>query len=92
MVEFEWDEEKARRNREKHGVSFEEAMAVFRDPFALDFLDLRHDYAEERTITVGLSSKGVLMVVSTERGERIRLISARRATKEEARAYADNRD
>lgn len=91
MLEFEWDEEKARRNREKHGISFEEAKAVFRDPFALEFLDTRFDYGEERFITIGLSANGVLTVVNTQRDERVRLISARRATRGETDAYAKNR-
>lgn len=91
MLSFAWDDEKDRRNREKHGIGFEEAKAVFLDPFALEFLDLRHEYGEERLITIGMSGRGVLMVVSTERGDTIRLISARRATRDEARAYAENR-
>ena len=91
MLEFEWDDEKARHNREKHGISFEEAKAVFRDPFALEFLDTRFDYGEERFITIGMSAKGVLTAVNTQRDERIRLISARRATRGEADAYAKNR-
>ena len=90
MLEFEWDNEKEQRNRAKHGVSFEEAKAVFRDPLALELLDTRFDYGEERFITIGVSARGVLTVVNTQRGESIRLISARRATKEEAKAYAEN--
>ena len=91
MLEFEWDDEKDRRNRAKHGLSFDEAKAVFRDPNALELLDTRFDYSEERFITIGMSARGVLTVVNTQRGERIRLISARRATREEATAYAKNR-
>lgn len=90
MLEFEWDDEKDRRNRAKHGLSFEEAKAVFRDPFALELIDTRFDYGEERFITIGMGARGVLTVVNTQRGERVRLISARRATKEEALAYAEN--
>lgn len=90
MLEFEWDDEKDKRNRAKHGIGFEEAQAVFRDPFALEFLDARFDYGEERFITIGMSAKGVLTVVNTQRDERIRLISARRATRDEADAYAKN--
>lgn len=92
MLEFEWDDEKARGNAAKHGISFDEATAVFRDPHALELIDSRFDYGEERYITIGLSARGVLTVANTSRGERIRLISARKATKEEARAYVENRD
>lgn len=90
MLEFEWDDEKDRRNRAKHSISFEEAKAAFRDVYALELIDTRFDYGEERFITIGMSARGVLTVVNTQRSERIRLISARRATKEEARAYAEN--
>jgi hypothetical protein len=74
-MKFEWDSRKAAVNRQKHAVSFEEALTIFGDARALDYL--------------GLSSKArLLMVVHTERdGDTIRIISARRATKREADAY-----
>ena len=87
-MEFEWDAAKAASNRQKHGVSFEEAMTVFADPNASTFFDRAHSGAEERYITIGISDKGRLLVVShTERNGKTRIISARKATKAEARNY-----
>ncbi len=85
---FEWDEEKARANLKDHKVSFEEAKTVFGDLFLWTFPDISHSHAEERYISLGRSSKGrTLVVVHTERRGKIRLISCRRATSHERRAY-----
>jgi uncharacterized DUF497 family protein len=84
---FEWDDGKARRNLRKHGVSFDEARAVFDDANALVEWD-DSDTSEERWATIGLSLGRVLYVVSTERRESvIRIISARRATRHEEDRY-----
>ena len=91
MIEFEWDEDKNRRNRAKHGVSFERARAVFADSFAQEKLDGRDTYGEERWLTVAMAQGQMLAVVNTQRGERYRLISARKATREETDAYYTNR-
>ncbi len=87
--EFEWDEAKARANARKHGVTFEEAMTVFLDELAVPFDEGRH---ADRLILVGQSRLGrTVLVVFTERvaSGMIRIISARRATKRERRAYAE---
>jgi len=91
MLSFEWDEEKNRRNRAKHGVSFEQACAVFADSGAEDILDGRDDYGEERWLTVGIAHGDILAVVNTQQGERYRLTSARKATREETNEYYKNR-
>jgi uncharacterized protein len=86
---FEWDEDKARLNELKHAVTFEEAKSVFNDPFSLTIADPDHSAGEDRWLDVGLSTRGRLLVVwYTERGERIRIIGSRRATRTEERAYA----
>jgi len=85
---FEWDEEKAKQNIKKHKVSFEEASTVFADPLSLTILDPLHSEKEDRFVTMGMSIKGrLLVVVHTERGDAIRIISARFATPRERRAY-----
>jgi uncharacterized protein len=85
---FEWDPEKAEQNRRKHGVSLPEASTVFRDPLAITLEDVVHSAVEERYFLIGRSTSGrVLVVVHTERGRRIRLISARPATAREKRVY-----
>ena len=81
---FEWDMDKARRNVEKHNVAFEEAATVFDDPIFITFIDEEHSLDEERYITIGLSSEGRLLVLAhADREDRVRTISARRATKSE---------
>jgi len=87
MDEFEWGELKAQSNLGKHGVSFEAARLVFDDAFALERLDTGGERAEVRYITTGMANGVVLTVVYTERGERIRIISARKATKHEQKEY-----
>lgn len=85
--ELEWDDNKAASNIEKHGVSFEEARAVFRDPFATELLDDRMDYGEERYILFGMAHGSVLVVVYTERQSRNRIISARKTEWNERKFY-----
>lgn len=91
---FEWDPRKATANAEKHGVTFDVAATVFADPHALDGPDLAHSTAERRSLRVGRAIDGrVLMVAYTVRkgddddAEKIRLISARRASRRERAAY-----
>lgn len=86
---FEWDKAKAAANEAKHGVSFELAALAFKDPFAIERIDDRRQYGEERFILIGMAKDVVLFVVYTERAVRIRLISARRATKQEHDDYVE---
>lgn len=87
-LEFEWDPAKAEANVKKHRVSFEEALTVFADPLARIFDDPDHSTEEAREIIIGHSTKQRLLLVSfTERTSRVRMISARRATKREQRDY-----
>jgi uncharacterized DUF497 family protein len=87
---FEWDNTKAIKNLRKHQVSFDEAATVFNDPMFITFIDEEHSLDEERYITLGLSNHGRLLIVAhTEREGKIRIISARKATKKEARFYAE---
>jgi len=89
-VEFEWDEKKAKGNLRKHRVSFEEASTVFRDPLSATGRDPDHSIGEDRFVTFGLSSRGRLLVVShTERGDKVRIISARPAKKGEREIYEE---
>ena len=89
-MEFEWDPDKAARNLAKHGVAFHEAATVFGDPLAVTYLDPDHSEEEDRFLTFGRSSEGHLLVVShTDREDRTRIISARRATRKERKAYAE---
>jgi hypothetical protein len=92
VLEFEWDEAKARANERKHGVSFERAKQAFTDPLAIVLLDDREDYGEERFVLIGLGGTSILFVAYTERGDRVRIISARRATRHEQEAYQEQRD
>jgi uncharacterized DUF497 family protein len=87
-MRFEWDPEKARRNLKKHGVAFDEAVKAFYDPLSATFDDPDHSDEEQRYITIGFSSQGRLLVVGhTERGEVVRIISARRATAHERKKH-----
>jgi uncharacterized DUF497 family protein len=87
MIGFEWDDNKAAANLSAHGVGFEAAAAAFRDPFAVEWIDTRESYGEERSILLGMVERGILLVVYTERRDNIRIISARRATKHEQDHY-----
>ena len=84
---FEWDDAKAAENLRDHRVSFEEATLAISDLFATEGFDMREAYGEERVILTGVSQGQLLTVVYTERGERIRIISARKATKHEHDDY-----
>ena len=84
---FEWDENKARHNLRKHGVGFAAALAVFEDPRRIERVDHRREYGEDRIQVIGVSAGRVLFVVYTRRGDVIRLISARRANRDERKAY-----
>jgi uncharacterized DUF497 family protein len=87
---FEWDTEKAASNFAKHGVPFEEARTAFADPFASITDEPRHSVGELREVLMGLSDRGRLIVVMfTERGEAVRIISARQATHNERRNYEE---
>ena len=87
-LEFEWHAAKAEANFRTHGVAFELAKTVFKDPCAVEFLDDRRDYGEERFVIIGMAERRVLLFVAfTEREQRIRIISARKATKNEENYY-----
>ena len=87
---FEWDRCKAEANIRKHGVSFEEAQTVFTDPLAITLPDPDHSEDEERFIDIGMSdNQRVLVVGYTERGQRIRLITARKASARERTQYEE---
>ena len=85
--QFEWDAAKSESNFEKHGVSFEGAVRVFDDLFACERLDLESEPGEIRNVITGIVNGLVLTVVYTERGERLRIISARKATNHEQKEY-----
>jgi len=88
-VKFEWDENKNQANIKKHGINFAEAVYVFSDPFALNIPDNEHSDVEERWILLGKSLQmNLLLIVHTYReGDSIRIISARKSTKNEQRIY-----
>ena len=88
---FEWDPGKARKNLTVHGVSFDEASTAFRDPLSVTIADPLHSEDEERFVLIGHSHRNrVLVIVHTERGNRIRIISARLATNRERNRYEEN--
>ena len=90
MLIFEWDTEKARENEQKHGVGFPEASEVFDDDHSSTVQDPDHSVDEARHLIFGISKQGKSLVVSyTERGDRIRLISARAMTARERKAYEE---
>ena len=89
-MKFEWDENKAAKNRSKHKISFEEAQTVFDDPLFVEFYDPDHSEDEKRYLIVGESDRRRLLIVSyTERRNSIRIISAREATRAEQEAYEE---
>jgi len=93
--DFEWDIRKARSNVRKHNVSFERASTIFRDPHLISIPDEEHGKTEERWITIGLDETGILLVIShtfvTAAGQmaKVRIISARKATRRETRQYEE---
>ncbi|HEA68661.1 MAG TPA: BrnT family toxin [Desulfobacterales bacterium] len=91
MLSFEWGIQKAKSNEQKHGITFDEASTVFSDPLSLAIQDPLHSENEERFIIIGVSHKNrILIVAHTERGDNIRIISARKATKNERSYYESN--
>lgn len=87
-MQFEWDKAKAANNLKKHGVSFEEAETVWEDYFYIDLFDEEHSSDENRFLLIGESNGKRLLIVSyTERGERVRIISARELTAKERKDY-----
>jgi uncharacterized DUF497 family protein len=88
---FEWDPRKARTNLTKHGVTFDEASTVFQDAISVTIGDPLHSGSEDRFVLVGHSHRArLLVVVHAERGDRVRIISARPATATERRTYEEN--
>ncbi len=87
-LRFEWDSNKAQSNRRKHGVTFEEASTIFGDPLSITVHDPAHSISEDRLITIGTSvNDKLIVVVHTDRNDIIRIISARKATKNERAQY-----
>ena len=87
-MKFEWDTDKAVTNERKHGVSFHEALTVFRDALSLTYPDTDHSSDEDRFLIIGLSSFGNVLVIShTFRNDNIRIISVRNSTKKERYFY-----
>ncbi|HET7710372.1 MAG TPA: BrnT family toxin [Thermoanaerobaculia bacterium] len=87
-MKFEWDPEKDEANRAKHGMGFEEAATIFGDRFALSWEDIAHSVGEYRTLTLGYTDRGRLAIVAhTDRSDRIRIITARLATRAERDLY-----
>ena len=90
---FEWDSIKAKINFEKHGVRFEEAMTVFDDEHSITCYDYTHSEEEDRFLDIGsATNEKVLVVCYTDRGDRIRIIHARKANKEERRFYENEKN
>ena len=92
MLKFEWDELKRRLNLKSHGVDFEEAKQAFEDAHAMEALDERFEYGEERWLVIGAAATKLLAVVYVERDGATRIISGRPATKQEIKAYAEQSD
>ena len=87
-MRFEWNPQKAKSNHQKHGVTFDEAISIFKDPFSITYHDPDHSLDEDRYITVGFSKFGKVLVVShADRYDAIRIISARPTTKAERLKY-----
>ena len=91
-MQFEWNPQKAAQNLQDHGVSFEDAAAVFGDPLAGTIADPEHSTDELRFITIGVTpAQRLIVVVHTDRADRIRIISARHATRAEKKKYEEGR-
>jgi hypothetical protein len=92
---FEWDPVKAKSNKKKHGITFEQSVSVFRDAGALSIYDSNHSGKEDRWITLGISATGILIVVHhtyiqiNKETVNIRIISSRKPTKQERRQYME---
>jgi len=91
MLLFKWDPRKSKTNLKKHGISFDEACSTFKDTLSVTILDPLHSEYEERRVLIGMSHKNrLLVVIHTEQGNNIRIISARKATKKERLDYETN--
>jgi len=91
-VKFEWDPDKAAQNLQKHGVSLEDASSVFGDPLAGTIPDPLHSTAEARFVTIGMTSgQRLVVVVHTDRKDRVRIISARPATRAEKKKHEEGK-
>jgi len=89
-MRFNWDKNKAESNFRKHGITFEDAVTIFADPYLLFTEDIKHSEEEEREWAIGESENGlILVVVFTMRQEIFRIISARKATKKERKRYEE---
>jgi uncharacterized DUF497 family protein len=94
MIKFDWDAVKATSNKKKHGISFEEAQSVFYDEFAVQFFDEDNSASEERFLMLGFSDAARLLIVchcERDQGSMVRIISARKATKNESNYYQEVR-
>lgn len=92
MIKFEWDITKAASNKKKHGVSFDEAQSIFYDEFAVQFFDEDNSVSENRFLMLGFSDKARLLIVchcERDEGDIIRIIPARKATKNESKYYQE---
>ncbi|MBI3037497.1 BrnT family toxin [bacterium] len=87
-MEFEWDEAKNQVNKAKRGIDFKDAKQVF-DGRTISFIDHRFDYGKEREVTLGMLGEMVVVIVHTTRGEKIRIISMRKARPRERRFYEE---
>ncbi len=89
VISFEWDEEKANKNWNKHRITFKEGITIFNDPFLLTFFDKKHSKTEDRFINIGISIKGnFIVLIHCERSDNIiRVISCRETTKKERYFY-----
>ncbi len=91
-IEFEWDPAKAERNIRRHQITFEEAVTAFDDEYAIIFADEAHSFDEPRDVLIGYSNRAhLLTVIFTERGDVVRLISARQATRGEKKRYEEEK-
>ena len=89
-MQFQWDDNRAQSNVQKHGLTFEEAVTVFADPYLLFTEDSKPSQTEQREWAIGEAENGsLIVVVFTVRGEEIRIISARKATKKERKRYEE---
>jgi uncharacterized protein len=87
-MKFEWNPHKAESNAKKHRITFEEASTVFNDSLSVTFPDPDHSVGERRYVIIGVSRFGQLLIVAhTDRGEKVRIISARKANRQERRFY-----
>jgi uncharacterized DUF497 family protein len=91
LLLFEWNPEKATNNKKIHGITFDEASTAFKDTLSLTIYDPLHSEDESRLVLIGNSYRNrLLVVIHTERGDRVRIISARKAKKKERQHYEEN--